>query len=113
MKFFETNEFDCSHTGENRMNEDFLSRLDNLRAHCGFPFIITSGYRDPTHPVEASKMDPGTHAQGIAADILVSNGIERRAIAKNAFLIGFNGIGIADDFVHVDTRQTTPVMWCY
>jgi len=27
--------------------------------------------------------------------------------------IGFTGIGIADTFVHVDTRTTTPVIWTY
>jgi hypothetical protein len=27
--------------------------------------------------------------------------------------LGFTGIGIDDDFVHVDTRGTTPVIWLY
>ena len=33
----------------------FLEMLDELRAKCGFPFTITSGYRDPKHSIEAKK----------------------------------------------------------
>ena len=51
--------------------------------------------------------------QGIAADIAVSNGTERMNIVKDGGCSKFNGIGVAKTFVHVDTRQTTPVMWTY
>jgi len=27
--------------------------------------------------------------------------------------MGFNGIGVAKTFIHVDLRQTAPVVWCY
>jgi hypothetical protein len=37
----------------------------------------------------------------------------RLKIVTKAIELGFTGIGIADDFVHVDTRGTTPVMWTY
>ena len=37
----------------------FLEMLDELRAKCGFPFTITSGYRDPKHTLEAKKEKPG------------------------------------------------------
>jgi len=32
---------------------------------------------------------------------------------QEALKMGFNGIGIANNFVHVDLRKTTPVLWCY
>ena len=35
------------------------------------------------------------------------------AIIRNACIMGFNGIGVAKTFVHVDTRETTPVAWKY
>jgi len=92
VKHFKTSEFDCQHTGENRMEKDFLSKLDELREYCGFPFVITSGYRSPSHPLEAVKEIPGTHAH-----------LEH----------GFTGIGVAGDFIHLDTRGTLPVMWTY
>lgn len=114
MKYFSIEEFDCKETGENEMNPEFLQRLDKLRELCGFAFIINSGYRSEKHSAEASKPNGGgTHTQGIAADIRVSNGIERLTIVSKAIELGFTGIGVAKSFVHVDTRTSTPVMWTY
>lgn len=113
MKYFKREEFNCTHTNKNEMDDAFLEKLDELREACGFPFKITSGYRDETHPNEARKQKPGTHNQGIAADIAVSNGFERMNIVQNALKLGFGGIGVAKNFIHVDTRDTTPVMWTY
>ena len=113
VKYFRLEEFNCTHTNNNEMDKAFLAKLDTLREECGFPFVITSGYRDPSHPSEARKEKPGTHSQGIACDIRVNNGVERMNIVHNALKLGFGGIGVARSFVHVDTRDTTPVMWTY
>ena len=113
MRNFELSEFACSHTGKNDMDSSFLTKLDELRDRCGFPFVITSAYRDITHPVEAKKNKGGTHTQGIAADIRVANGNQKYTIVKEAMAMGFTGIGIANTFIHVDTRTTTPVIWTY
>ena len=113
LKYFKVSDFDCQETGENEMDEGFLKKLDHLRHVCAFPFYITSGYRSPSHSIEKSKRVPGTHAQGIAADIAVSGGSERMQIIKHATAMGFTGIGVAKGFVHVDIRKTMPVAWCY
>ena len=55
MRYFKLSDFDCQETGNNEMSDVFLWRLDELRHVCGFPFIITSGYRDKTHSIEAAK----------------------------------------------------------
>ena len=114
LKYFKREEFDCQVTGTNNMEQEFLEKLDQLRGACGFPMQITSGYRHPTeHPIEAKKAVPGTHAQGIAADIKITNAAHRYAIVSNALNLGFTGIGIDDGFIHVDTRGTSPVIWLY
>jgi len=113
VRHFKLSEFDCTHTGENRMEPEFLEKLDNLRDYCGFPFVITSGYRSPSHPLEAVKEIPGTHAQGIAADIKMTNSAHRYSLIKAALDHGFTGIGIAGTFIHLDTRGTAPVVWTY
>ena len=114
-KFFRLEEFNCTHTNRNEMDHEFLVKLDLLRENCGFPFRITSGWRDATHPAEARKAEPGTgtHCQGIAADIAVSNGFERMNIVHEALKLGFGGIGVSKSFIHIDDRKTTPVMWTY
>ncbi len=113
MRYFKLKDFNCQETGNNEMCSDFLDKLDELRHVCGFPFIITSGYRDKTHSIEARKAKVGTHGQGIASDIRINIGNEAYQIIKNAQSMGFNGIGVAKTFIHVDTRKTMPVIWTY
>jgi zinc D-Ala-D-Ala carboxypeptidase len=116
FKYFKLEDFNCQETGENEMSRDFIHRLDELREACGFPFIITSGYRSPSHSIEKRKK-AGKHAQGIAADIKAANGYQRYKIVEEAIKMGFNGIGVARTFIHVDSRicgaDKAPVMWCY
>ena len=113
LRYFTLGEFDCQVTGENSMESEFLEVLDEIRHRCGFPFIITSGYRDPSHPAETVKAVPGNHTKGIAADIKITNSAQRYAIVKHAMDIEVSGIGIASNFVHLDIRATTPVIWLY
>lgn len=115
LKYFTLDEFDCRETSENRMSNAFLIMLDRLREECGFPFVITSGYRSKQHSAERNKPNGGgTHTKGIAADVAVSNGQQRYAIVENAIKLGFKGIGVANTFVHVDLRNSDqPVMWTY
>lgn len=105
--------FFCSHTGLEGIQPRFVRRLDQLRHVCGFPFVITSGFRHETHPIEAAKNEPGTHSEGIAADIRVRGGAQRRLLVWHALNLGFNGIGVARTFVHVDIRDDVPVLWVY
>lgn len=113
LRYFKLSEFDCKETGENKMSKEFLQKLDELRHYCGFPFAVTSGYRSINHSSEKHKPKGGTHTQGIAADISVSNGVDRINIVSKALELGFTGIGVAKTFVHVDIRESTPVMWTY
>tara|TARA_R100001369_G_scaffold11161_1_gene24536 strand:+ start:399 stop:737 length:339 start_codon:yes stop_codon:yes gene_type:complete len=112
MKYFKIEEFDCQETGENAMDTGFLKVLEHLREVCDFPFTVTSGYRSKDHSIEKAKQNPGTHAQGIAADIKVSGGAQRMAIVKHASALGMS-VGVAKTFVHVDTRKTPAMCWCY
>ncbi len=113
LRHFKIEEFDCSHTGENQMKESFLLRLDELRERCGFPFVITSGYRSKSHPIESKKTNPGKHTEGMAADIKVIDGIQRYSIVEHAIAMGFKGIGVDEGFIHVDDRNSSSVIWTY
>ena len=113
FKYFKLEDFNCQETGDNLMDVAFIHRLDELREACDFPFVITSGYRSKDHSIEKKKTSPGTHAQGIAADIKVSGGFQRYKIVEKALLMGFRGVGIAKTFIHIDDRQTGFVIWNY
>ena len=117
-KYFALSEFNCQETDENEMQDEFLMKLDKLREACGFPFVVTSGFRSTNHSNERHKEKAGTHAQGIAADIRAISGKEKYKIIEQAIALGFAGIGVAGTFIHVDDRASgdsnvTPVVWTY
>ncbi len=112
MQYFKISEFDCTETGENNMDKNFLLLLDELRGKCGFPFIVSSGFRSPNHSKEITKKTPGTHSQGIAADIVITSASKRYTFIQQALALGFKGIGIHKSFIHVDTRSNS-VIWLY
>tara|TARA_R110000787_G_scaffold75756_2_gene167607 strand:- start:2363 stop:2740 length:378 start_codon:yes stop_codon:yes gene_type:complete len=113
FRYFTKAEFACKHTGKNETKDSFIHSLDQLRHVCGFPFTITSGYRDKTHPEEIGKAVPGQHNRGVAADVRVTGGMQRRKIVEMAFVVGFTGIGVSKGFVHLDKRNTQPMLWSY
>ena len=112
LKYF--NDADDFKGNMDKMDPLLLGKLDSLRKEYGFPIIINSSYRSPEHPIEAAKKVPGTHAQGIAADILVKNANQRYCIVEKATELGFKGVGVHKSFVHVDIRDVeNPVLWLY
>jgi uncharacterized protein YcbK (DUF882 family) len=113
---FRKEEFNCRcGCGQNEMRQEFMDRLQALRAAYGKPMHITSGYRCPQHPVEAAKATPGMHTTGLAADIGVS-GSEAVQVLRLAFDAGFRGVGVQQKgngrFIHVDLREV-PTVWSY
>jgi len=122
MKYFNINEFDSPDalgSGEN-MNKEFLSRLDQARSLCDIPFKITSGYR--TKEYNEGLLARGykasansSHIKGHAADIHCNNSVSRFIIINALIKVGFNRIGIADSFIHVDNDpdKVTGVIWTY
>jgi zinc D-Ala-D-Ala carboxypeptidase len=110
-------EFDCRHTGSNEMQTHFVERLQELRDLCGFALPVISGYRDPTHPIEAAKSKPGWHSKGLAADISCG-AMYAHEIVRLAMQLGFTGIGVSQRdekprFIHLDLRTTAPVIYSY
>jgi len=111
--YFKDHEFADRYTGDKKINLDFVRRLSLLRQICGFPFIINSGYRTSKHPVEINKATIGKHTLGIAVDIRVTSARQRQKIVSEAIKLGFRGIGIHKNFVHVDMRNGPLVIWIY
>jgi len=114
---FSKDEFACKHTGFCNMDPKFLEKLQGLRLAYGRPMAVTSGYRHPTHPLEAAKPTPGTHAKGIAADIRVGPGEDVWDIVFLAMNHGFTGIGVSQRqgkprFIHLDIGPNKRV-WGY
>jgi uncharacterized protein YcbK (DUF882 family) len=118
---FSPDEFRCKHTGRLNMDAGFMARLQALRTDYGRPMLISSGYRDPSHPVEARKSEPGAHSSGHACDVFVTGGDALELVAL-AVKHGFTGIGVnqkgAGRFIHLDDlpheeHRPRPWIWSY
>lgn len=111
-------ELACKHTQRCLMRPDFMAKLQQLRVAYQAPMPITSGYRDPSHPVERNKTTPGPHTLGRAVDVAVAGSDAFRLVAL-AIKHGFTGIGVqqtgASRFIHLDDLggSQRPMIWSY
>ena len=122
MKNFNLKEFDSpdlSGSGLN-MDKDFLSMLDNARDIAKTPFKITSGYRTKEHNIAiykklGKKPIESSHLKGLACDIACSDSRARFLIINALLKAGFTRIGIANNFIHVDSdcEKSQNVIWTY
>ena len=106
---FNITEFHCKGTTcgctETLHDPALSSYLQQIRDHFGKPVHITSGYRCEKHnAATANAASRSRHTMGQAADFTIS-GVKPAEIAKFAESIGVLGIGLYDNFVHIDTRE--------
>lgn len=115
MKHFKMGEFACSCCGEVDMDDTLLGMLNEARETAGVPFVITSGFRCEEHNANVGGTKGSAHTLGYAVDIAATNSRNRLVIVQALLKAGFNRIGIAKTFVHVDVDESKPqnVMWVY
>jgi uncharacterized protein YcbK (DUF882 family) len=117
IKYFKSSEFDSPDKFDSGklMRREFVQILDNLRAHCSFPFHITSGYRTREHNIEEGGTNNSAHLRGWAADILVIGNRNRFTLLRGAFTFGISRIGVGKNFIHLDTDPSLPpnTIWTY
>ena len=113
--YFAFTEMVCPCCGRSDMNPAFMARLNLLRKACGFPLIVTSGFRCPDHNVKIGSKVNSAHVKGRAADIACTDSHRRFVIVSEALKLGFTRIGIGGNFIHVDDSEELPqeVMWGY
>jgi zinc D-Ala-D-Ala carboxypeptidase len=117
IQYFQPRELespDAPGSGEN-MKLPTVLLLDKLREACGFPLIIASGYRTERHNQRVGGVDSSSHTAGWAVDVRATSSDSRWKIVKYAIELGFNRIGIASTFVHLDCSPEHPEnrIWTY
>lgn len=115
MKYFKPNEFNCACCGQNKMLPSFNERLDKARGYAGIPFSLNSAYRCLKHNRKIHSKDTSSHLKGVAADISATTSLQRYIIISALLRAGFNRIGIAKTFIHVDSdkEKHSNVIWIY
>ena len=118
MQHFSPSEFRCGcgcGLGFESMQPDTLELLDACRALAGVPFVITSSIRCKAHNDAVGGADRSAHLTGHAVDISAKTGAQKRAILKAALMLDAPRIGVAKDFIHIDTAPylVQNVVWTY
>lgn len=100
---------------DGNMDANFLHKLDKARELAGMPFIINSAYRSPEHNAKIGGRPNSSHLKGLAVDISVKDSRTRFIILDALIKVGFNRIGIANSFIHVDLDidKSNKVIWTY
>jgi zinc D-Ala-D-Ala carboxypeptidase len=118
--YFTPEELDCSHCKKQGMDPLFMEMVVELRERLRFPFIVTSGYRCPSHPNETHRTT-SAHQAGKAIDICVS-GPRALKLIREALNMGFVGLGVSQKgadlskrFIHLDmwVEGPRPSVWSY
>lgn len=97
------------------MQAELLAKLEKARAAAGEPFVLTSAMRCPEWNKKVGGVDSSAHVSGYAVDIAANSGRQRWNVIAALQNAGFNRIGVAANFIHVDCDPTKPanVVWTY
>lgn len=87
-----------------KMNSDFLSKLDELRNNVGQPISILSSYRSPSYNSAVGGVRNSYHLQGRAVDIKCPNSSYRAKVIKEALNMGLT-VGVMRTSLHIDDRK--------
>ena len=101
---FRVREFRCKNGSDKILIADELVKLlQKIRDHYGKPITINSAYRTPAYNKKVGGAKYSQHVRGKAADIVIS-GVTPYEVAKYAESLGAGGIGLYNNFTHVDVR---------
>jgi uncharacterized protein YcbK (DUF882 family) len=120
---FNSSEFECPCSAckdkEQYIDEELISKLEEVRVEYGSGIVINSGYRCPSHNKKIGGKENSSHMKGLAADPSPA----RKTLDDLDLLyeLCFNkfdniGDGRKKGFVHVDTRpnkSTGKRHWIY
>ena len=117
MKYFEYEEFDSPDVqGSGQlMDPKLLEMIDEVREIYGKPIRINSGYRTEAHNRKVGGVDSSSHLKGLAIDVACVRSDNRFKMLTALIEVGFNRIGVAGSFIHVDIDKdkSQNVIWTY
>ena len=117
MKYFNYEEFDSPDIqGSGQlMDSELLDMIDKAREIYGKPIRVTSGYRTESHNRIVGGVDSSSHLKGLAIDVACVRSNDRFEMLTALIEVGFNRIGVACTFIHVDIdkNKSQNVIWTY
>tara|TARA_R100001198_G_C5191879_1_gene184242 strand:- start:214 stop:567 length:354 start_codon:yes stop_codon:yes gene_type:complete len=117
MKYFNYEEFDSPDIqGSGQLvDPKLLEMIDEAREIYGKPIRVTSGYRTEAHNRKVGGVSSSSHLKGLAIDVACKKSDDRFEMLTALLEVGFNRIGVAGTFIHVDIDKdkTQNVIWTY
>jgi uncharacterized protein YcbK (DUF882 family) len=117
VKYFNYEEFDSPDVqGSGQlMDSKLLKMLDKTREIYGKPIHVTSGYRTEAHNRNVGGVPSSSHLKGLAVDIACIASSDRYKLLYALIEVGFNRIGVAKTFLHIDIDKdkSDNVIWTY
>jgi len=117
MKYFNYEEFDSPDIqGSGQlMDPELLDMIDKAREIYGKPIRVNSGYRTENHNRKVGGVDSSSHLKGLAIDVACVRSNDRFEMLTALIEVGFNRIGVASTFIHVDIDKgkSQNVIWTY
>lgn len=95
------------------MSPSFMNRLQTARDIAGLPFCINSAYRSVSYEKRKGRSGKSMHCLGRAVDVSCKDSVSRYRIVNSALQAGFHGIGIGKNFIHLDDRESSTLIWLY
>lgn len=111
IKHFKADEFRCKCCRRLFVRGKLLVTLERLRTIYGHPIRVLSGYRCEAHNKAVGGSRGSFHMRGAAADLHAPMSSDRWVLVAGATALGCRGVGVYEEFVHVDIRDGTPVLW--
>jgi uncharacterized protein YcbK (DUF882 family) len=125
-KNFDWKEFECKcGCGTKFVSQKAIEALQRVRDIVGVPLVVTSAARCPKHNWNVGGAKNSKHLSyqvrlagktntvySTAFDVQISDKADAKVLVQAAKQAGFNGIGVAKDFVHMDIRDA-PAQWTY
>lgn len=115
---FTVSEVECKcGCGKKDVSDELLKVLEAIRTKLAEPVYLSSVCRCQKHNKDVGGKEWSAHTESPchAVDITVNNSYNRYVIIESAIEHGFNRIGVASDFVHIDksTNLPSPFVWLY
>ena len=97
------------------MNSFFLSKLEKARSYSKVAFKVSSGFRTKSHNKKVGGVNASSHTIGRAVDLIADSDYKKYKIITALMKAGFNRIGVAKNFIHVDDdiSKNPGRLWTY
>lgn len=95
------------------IDKNIINSIQKIREHYGKPITITSGYRSKSYNESIGGASKSQHITGNAIDFKIT-GIKivdiQNYIKENWKELGITGLGIYDNFTHIDSRESNKLI---